>query len=370
MEFSWGLMSDWFSFGHAFAASDLYLQKNCFARVVSDTGERVCLNPAEYRIWWEALPEWRSHFEFMRMEWAEFFTHAECDRFGVLRKIFLNVGGTQTDSYRWLFGLGFVHLTNLTGFYWIQFEALQQSVFSFLIRPLRLSGTQVRLLGRVAFLLTFSFFWLMAGLKRGFLRSLLLMVIRWTFLRSHKRVPLGVPVALFMAFDLLVSGHDQWSGTLHYALALIGGKYAFQRGKKGWRLHWEMAIYSWLSCVVFEWSSGRVSPLTPLFSFVTVPLLGVLFFPLTLVTFLWSHLQIPGGESVSELFRSACVLFDFFLSQSALFFSKDLRAFRGLAPSLALVGVFLGLFHWWIWKIFRKSRKSKVTHLESASNRE
>ena len=214
------------------AAIDLVSVPACAARVWIDRSTGICLTAAEYGSWVRTLPAWRAFLESERQYWMLLFGHVAPDRFGVLRRLFLGstVGG---DSSRWLFALGFVHLSNLTAFYWVAVQRAFSALSARLARRTSIPVPLLRVAHALAFLSLFFFFWGLAGLKRNFLRSLILLGIAECLRLGNLRVSVWVGLALFIGIDFAIIGiPEDGNGLLHYALALIGGRVAFAAAKK------------------------------------------------------------------------------------------------------------------------------------------
>jgi beta-lactamase superfamily II metal-dependent hydrolase len=259
--------------------------------------------------------------ERFREEVAQFLVSS--DRAGLLRKLLLNESPPpkSSDDEARSFKLhqdllrimGWVHLLTASGIHLLAWMAWSR--FVVMRGPLgwafrRWEGWGLRT-SRVISSLGVLWIWVLSGARAGLLRPMLVLGMRAALIRSGRRVgrwlPLGFALGVDCAFALLgeATGRSEWApGREHYALAVAGGLAAWdamsdirRRASDGgyiYRLwaglqsHAAMAVGSWLWIVPLDILHGnRLAPLTPILSFVSIPILAGVFYPaLILLTLL------------------------------------------------------------------------------------
>lgn len=331
----------WFQeFYSSFTQIDLVFSKQCYAFIwISEQNQQpapLCFSKEETLNFLRTLPDWRQFFEELRRCAVSFFESGDGDRFGVIRHLFFNAASTKSDSYQWLMRIGFVHLSNLTGFYWIYFQDFIQRI------PLRRKWLHFILFYSIYFI-----FFACSGFKRIYLRSLFLIFIKTIAKKNQIRIHIIAYLMVFIGLDFLFFGSEKGIGVLHYALAILGGLFYentenYKRESK-WIGHFKLSIGSYLTCIGFELSQGYLSLLTPLFSIITVSLFGGIVFPMVILFLGLKWINPEASLSLMKLFFQGI---DIFLSELAYVSSVWLKGHRCITPSLAGLSLLFGIFLW------------------------
>jgi|GEM_PF-1651045 len=284
------------------------------------------------------------------------------DRFGITRRLLLDerVKSPDSDSSAWMAHdslrlAGWVHLLSSSGIHLLAWVAWVRLIFR--IGPLRgmfrhWEGASIRVAGLVAWG-GVGWIWVISGLRPGLLRPVASLLLRNLGARLGGRYQFGVPLLGALVVDLLAAwmaaaiGRDDFAlGREHYALAVAGGLAGWdattqlrQRSERAgrfkrllaeFRSHAAMAIGSWLPIVPLDLHHhGLFSPLTPMLSLISIPLLAGVLYPLLVVG---SLLCVTGAEGAGTEVLA-------FAAQSINAFC---RALQGVALASGLTWVGLG----------------------------
>jgi beta-lactamase superfamily II metal-dependent hydrolase len=250
------------------------------------------------------------------------------DRFGITRRLLLDerVRSPASDTSAWMAPeslrlTGWVHLLSSSGIHLLAWVAWVRLVFrSGLLRTVfrHWEGISIRLAGLAAWG-GVGWIWMISGLRPGLLRPVASLLLRGLGARLGGQYQFGIPLIGALALDLLVAwmagalGRDDFGlGRGHYALAVAGGLAGWdatvrlrQRAEHDGRLkrslaelrsHAAMAVGSWLPIVPLDiMQHGLFSPLTPVLSLISIPLLAGVFYPLLIAG---SVFCAGGAESI------------------------------------------------------------------------
>lgn len=243
------------------------------------------------------------------------------DPLGISRKLLLNEA-VASEPLEWLRFVGYVHLYTASG---IHLYVLADAARAALLRVGRLFRfSPLTLSCAVPGALFFAWFgiWALSGFRMGLLRPLLLVGYR-TYCRHFGLRPLFLaPLLLSLAFDAGVSAFralspmqdfvDVSAGSLHYGLAVGGGvlgyEWAKQRGWEGLRAHLALAFFSWVTTALLDFSQGIFSPVTPLLSLLSIPVLAYVFYPALLIGVFWPTLLLWSSAILNRGVAGSSVL--------------------------------------------------------------
>ncbi len=244
------------------------------------------------------------------------------DTFGIFQKLLLNhtvffADGRSPEGLLRL--LGFVHLYTASG---IHIYAILESC-ELLVRHLKIHSIPgLRIIIRVLVFSSLIFLWALQDFRFGFLRPLLIFGLRqWSEaygLKWNLFAPLGITLGLDCLFG------DEYSGQLHYYLAVGGGIIAIDLLKNYGRVknvHVALAIGSWIWIAGYELLfENRITPWTPLWSLVTLPLFCTLIYPV-MVTLLvlsfstdglfFKNIFVEAGKGFTTLFEVLIEVLDY-----------------------------------------------------------
>lgn len=321
-----------------------------------------CVSAGEWVALLERTDGLRTAFEIARLRISEVLGAAGIDPLGITRKLLIHESSGAVGR-GWLRESGFVHLEAASGIHlyalWRAYESgLKILVASFRWRP----GITRTLRIFVPLAIWFMLFGL-TGFRPGLLRPLALVGMRWLSTAYGFRWERPVPILMALTFDAglaLILAHGQgltfaeWApGELHYALSWWGGilgyEWARTRGYGTLASHASLSIASWIAILPLDWSEGRFSIWTPLFSLVTVEFLArggfAVMVGLAMMVGWGSGGALPatGIASVAELLRWASVFWNFGIGELAAVASR-FGAIRIIGPEVGvIISVWTGL---------------------------
>ncbi len=281
-------MTFWDSFQSFWVVSDFLTLPDCFARVTVGWSEPVCYRREEWMaLIDERLAFPRSEIEWFRLEWTEKWRSMGVDPTSWMEELLFNSKRAGDVTSTWIRWGGWVHLTHSTGIHWWGVRGVWDRLLKLLAQASGCSEWMARLFRELGFASLVLFAAMLVGMKPGFFRPMVLMLFRGFARRSGGEFSRIAVILFFLAVEFIWIGRGNLSGGAHYAAALLGAwcgsELAHERGERGWREHGRVSLYSWLTCLPFEWMEGRVNPVTPLISWISVPLLAGWVFPFALV---------------------------------------------------------------------------------------
>ena len=242
------------------------------------------------------------------------------DRFGIYRRLLLNER-VDPDSEYFLRLSGFVHLLTSTGIHlyaimsWFVFACsrlftVRGAIDLFFLRCAKISFTAM-----------IAIAWILQGLRPGFLRPVLIFLVRrygdffgikwWRW--SPLLISLGVDSAIEV-WSIVFRAEAFSPGRLYYALAVGGGMMSFSFDEGGYdnnnsklydyftflvfqiKNHFRLSIASWCFVALYEvFHDGFISVFTPILSFLTVFVFAQIVYPITMI---WSLGFTLGYEDV------------------------------------------------------------------------
>lgn len=221
---------------------------------------------------WLHIERWREDLSTLLS------SHDSC---GIFRQLLLNekIPHSPGNTLRLL---GLVHLLTVTGIHlyavshlWGQFLLKISQVLDI---PYRLASPLSRAFSGITWLIA----WLLCGGRLGMLRPLVIVILRSLarFLGFRWRVwsPLLLSISLDLGIAILRKdlSPESLSARILYALAVGGG----MLGKGG---HFQLAVNSWIFAALWDaWNENLIAPLTPILSFLTIPIFAGVIYPLLL----------------------------------------------------------------------------------------
>ena len=294
------------------------------------------------------------------------------DPFGITRQLLINE--TPSPGASQIFRIsGFVHLLTATG---IHLYALTDLI-SFLMRNLckrsgLSAGTGLQI-SRLMSVVTWSFAWLLSGMRPGMLRPWLVVSARMGALSLGFRWRRWSPLVCALSVDLAVAVirdalgfPGAWApGRWIYALAVGGGLSIAKSEGSHFEKHALLAIASWIYVAFAEiFLEGFVALATPFLSLITLPLFCLVIYPGLLVSIFLDELGISelvrivfkvigiiSTESVRYLFAAvqridsvwlvspAALLMGMTIALVCAFFRPGLRALVFIISGLVVIAV-------------------------------
>ncbi|RYZ67910.1 MAG: hypothetical protein EOP09_10260, partial [Proteobacteria bacterium] len=228
--------------------------------------------------------------EWWRIEWVDKWRQLGGDPTTTFEELFFNSKQAGQVSIQWLRFCGFIHLTHSTGIHWWSIKSGWDRIT---IKISDLFGFKPRAIGwfRISgFTALVCFSALLVGMKPGFFRPFILMSGR-SLSRRFGAEPARLAVLFtFLGVEYFLISRGTLHGGIHYAAALLGAWVGAERsqtqGESWLKSHFTISLYSWISCLPFEIIDGRINPLTPILSLISVPLFAGLVFPLGVISLL------------------------------------------------------------------------------------
>ena len=285
---------------------------------------------------------------------------ADHDSFGILRSLLLGEG-TSKSSLNLFRKLGFVHLNTASGIHIYAVCNITHRVISFLCFNLGISVPIGLGASRVLSALFCLSIWVLNGLRFGMLRPWLILLARataqWLGFRWTRASPLFLALLIEWGISLFKakvgypgSSYSGHSGRWVYALAVGGGLFLAPRFRS---THLGLAIGSWIFVALWEaWSDHSVALITPLISLITLPVLCLGAYPLSLMSLLLNEM---GFHHPAHLIAS---FLDSTLSLGIIKIT-ELALFPGNLWVLSQESLIVGFVVATLW-IFIKSKKIKA----------
>jgi hypothetical protein len=286
-------------------------------------------------------------FQNLRRTVSYLLVHYEVDRLGIVRKLLLNevVAG---EPLEWLRSVGYVHLFTASG---IHLYVIWDGVATLVFRVGDLFRLSPIILQRLSFVLGFIFWitaWLISDLRAGLVRPLILVGFRtycrrWG-LKPHPLMPLVLSLGFDLGLALFYYAYDLSEfapGRLHYALAVGGGLMGYEwsraQGHSSLKMHCSLAWFSWVATAGLDLFSGTVSPLTPILSLLSIPMITLIFYP----TLMLGVLSLGAGfQALGQVFLLwPSVILNFLITRSAQFCSQ-----WGMIRSIEIESAWLSFF--------------------------
>jgi competence protein ComEC len=226
--------------------------------------------------------------EAFREDLSQSLTENFPDSYGILSHLLLSE--SKPDDHTAFFrDLGFIHLFSASGIHLYALGFLVGFLFLGLGRFLQLPVVPCLIGSRLATCLVWMWGWLLAGLRLGMLRPLLLIFIqRFAQVRGF-RWRKWTPLCLALSLDILLCvailfihkvplSNFNWSDGRAFYLLAIGGGALLERDER--QHHISLSIASWLLDAIWDATSwGMLTCMTPLLSLITIPLITLIVYP-------------------------------------------------------------------------------------------
>ena len=218
--------------------------------------------------------------------------HIPLDDYGVLNRLLFN---EKVDSEEDLFRiLGLVHLFTASGIHiYALMHALERAT-EWMVRVMGLAGIWLKTLQLWLGLGLLFYLWSLQDFRLGFTRPILVFLLRAWMREKGFRWRVLYPLVLCFIFDWAFGSSE---GRVHYYLAVGGGLLALEcceskEGKKKNLIleHAAMALGSWALVAPLDLVSDHlVSWMTPIWSMITLPLISIFLYPITLANWILFH---------------------------------------------------------------------------------
>jgi competence protein ComEC len=227
------------------------------------------------------------------------------DHYGILARLLFGKpasDGTQIDEGIFRL-LGFVHLFSASG---IHIYALLRLIERGASRMASAIGVSryAPIVKRIQFCAGLGFLflvWTVQSYRLGFARPISIFLLRTYAREAGFKWQVFYPLVLTFLIDVLISiatsPHVSFleilieGGRLHYYLAVGGALWCLSvcKFKNIWLEHAAMAVGSWIWIAPFDlWQHHLISWMTPVLSVVTLPLITLVLYPASLISFLFT----------------------------------------------------------------------------------
>ena len=211
------------------------------------------------------------------------------DEFGVLDQlIYGHEAGVNAEPIARILGL--VHLYRASGVHLLAFLTFLDVILEWTLKSLGLDPKRGRVVGLLVTGIAIFWIWKLQDYRLTLIRPIFTFLIREFFQNRGARAKIILPLLLTFIFEFILSpGTTFTGGALHYYVSVMGGLlgYALSKNQKPWIRHLGLALGSWLPIAVISLARDHlVSYLTPIYSLLTIPVITVFLYPLTLVDIL------------------------------------------------------------------------------------
>ncbi len=225
--------------------------------------------------------------------------------------------------------LGFVHLYTASGIHIYAF-------LSFMEKIAEITGLPKWFLRTLSYFIVLLM-WDLQQFRIAFARPLITFFIRKLAQEKGMKWRVFYPLVITFALDLILNID---SGRLHYYLAVSGGLLAAELFESGMMNHVSMAFGSWaFTAVVDLCQYHEIAWMTPLYSLITIPVISIILYPLSVIGILFSPHSLSWIEFAWQEF------IDFVLLLPAQGLTFSVISTRTLMLSLAMsVGLMVYLY--------------------------
>jgi competence protein ComEC len=255
-------------------------------------------------------PSFQSFVEAFREHLSQSLKENFQDSFGILSHLLLSE--SKPDDHTALFrDLGFIHLFSASGIHLYALSFLCGFLFLGLGRLLQLPVIPCLIGSRLATAAIWMWGWLLAGLRLGMLRPLLLIFIQRIAKIQGFRWRKWTPLCLALSLDILLCAitlfskglplsNFNWSEGRAFYLLAIGGGALLEHDER--QHHLSLSIASWLLDAIWDATSwGMITCMTPLLSLITIPLITLIIYPALVVFSLAEFFSIKSSALITFL---------------------------------------------------------------------
>lgn len=187
--------------------------------------------------------------------------------------------------------LGMVHLYRTSGIHFLAFFSFLEWALSHAFRAFGLRVKNSRFLTLTLCFISIFWIWHLQAFRPSLLRPIATFLIRAFFKERGGLVRVGIPLIFTWLTEWVSIGNPYFAfGALHYYFAVAGGLFAWQgvRHRSLLIQHACLALGSWFPLAAFDlYHDHLVSYLTPFYSMVTLPVITLFLYPLTLSSLLF-----------------------------------------------------------------------------------
>jgi competence protein ComEC len=211
------------------------------------------------------------------------------DQFGVLDQLIY--GQTSASSAEPIARiLGLVHLYRASGVHLLAFFTCLDFALEWILKSLGCSPKRGRFIGLGITGISIFWIWKLQNFRLTLIRPIFTFIIRQFFQNRGARAKIILPLVLTFIFECILSPTTSLSsGAFHYYLSVMGGLlgFALVPNTRPFLRHLSLAVGSWLPLAVFSLAHDHlVSYLTPVYSLISIPIITVFLYPLTLIDIL------------------------------------------------------------------------------------
>ncbi len=282
------------------------------------------------------------YFWFEKARWSLLVRLGSVDPGGWFRLWYLGAD-INPERSNWFRKMGVVHLCNATGIHLAALALWIQFVFAWLGRRVYSGGASQGVgQGYWCSAGVFLILWGLQGFVPGMLRASLLLLLRYFADRRSQKWRFAVPLIWAIVLERAWAWMKQPSqvlevgfgaaelGAFFYFLCVFGGYLSASYSRGPLRSHFELSIGSWVLAAVWECLiHGTMATLTPILSFLTLPLLVCWLYPAGLFLMGLDFFGTPLGADLAVFWSRFCDhVFDWILR------------FSLAAPQMVLVSSF------------------------------
>lgn len=343
---------------------------SCRASQWRSDGTRECWSAEE---WGDLIQKsdgihcFRAHIESLRLYVSDILGRDGIDPLGAFRSLFLSERVSSTLE-AWIRDGGWVHVLVGSGMHLIVFQELIVWMMIRIGQRFNLDPIRSHQFSLFMKWLVFGIFWALSGFRAGLLRVLFIQGFRdyahsnGRTVSSPRLLSLACALDLFLAY-LFSFGNETdpsefGAGRIHYALSIYGGYYGYltakERGFGHMKMHASLAIYSWLPTALLDLMVDRkISFMIPLYSWISIPILTSVIFPLSVVSI---GLGLVGIEFGFRALEWASVLWNLLLEKSSTM-TFEWGLYRELSTHQSWSAFLLGVIFLIIFRGFQKNQR-------------
>lgn len=211
------------------------------------------------------------------------------DDYGVLDRLIFNQK-SPNDAEALANVLGLVHLYRTSGVHLLAFFSFIKWVVQWFGKRLGLRAEHAELFSLILSAVCIFWIWSLQDYRPTLIRPILTFLFRAFFKVRGAQSRILLPLGLTFLSEVFLSPDSSFTeGALHYYLSVAGGlvAYHFSQNSPPFLRHVSLALGSWLPMAIISLVQGHIiSYLTPVYSLISLPVISVVLYPLTLMDLL------------------------------------------------------------------------------------
>ncbi len=230
----------------------------------------------------------------------------------------------------WFRVVGVVHLYSASGIHLLALYFWMEWMLKALGLRFGMNPERIKPLGLLGFGLVSFWVWRIEGFHFSLFRPLISILLRALLRQKGAQVPMLLPLGFTFLLEWVFCLSQGFSpGALHYYLAVGGSLIAISGKDSGENLNWiqkhlKMSVFSWVPIAMLDLIHDHlVAPFTPILSMVTVPIVSLVLYPLTLLSYAFTGQVLPCVRVLWEGFMKGLVIV---MSPLPLVFTVSTRA--------------------------------------------